>query len=109
MGSHLGTDLIPRRSESRVAKRILVRLSYPEKGESEIAPTVDISCHGVRVVSRRFWPPNLRVSVQSISGQLYSRARVAHCQLLTNDSYATGLELFRPTEVWTKFSKVSTT
>lgn len=104
-GQPLGTDFLPPRSESRVAKRILVRLSYPEKGEFEIAPTVDISCHGARVVSRRFWPPNLRVSVQSISGHLYSRARVAHCQLLTNGSYATGLELFRPSKVWTKFSK----
>lgn len=83
-----------------------MRLSYPENREFEIAPTVDVSCHGARVVSRRFWQPNLRLSVQSIRGNLYSRARVAHCQPLANGSFVIGLELFHPSEEWTKFSKI---
>jgi hypothetical protein len=95
----------PRRAESRIPKRMLVRLSYPEDGISEIAPTVDISCHGARLVSKRFWQPNIRLSVHSISGDLYSRARVVHCQSLANASWGIGLELFHPSGDWTKFSK----
>jgi hypothetical protein len=95
----------PRRTENRIPKRMLVRLSYPEKGESEIAPTVDISCHGARVISKGFWQPNIRLSVHSISGDLYSRARVVHCQSLANASWVIGLELFQPSGDWTKFSK----
>jgi len=81
-----------------------VRLSYPENGESQIAPTVDISCHGARVISKRFWQPNIRLSVHSICGDLYSRARVVYCQSLANASYVLGLELFHPSWDWTKFS-----
>lgn len=95
----------PRRTESRIPKRMLVRLSYPENGQSEIAPTVDISCHGVRVISKRFWQPNIRLSVHSISGDLYSRARVVHCQSLANASWVIGLELFCPSGDWTNVSK----
>ena len=82
-----------------------MRLSHPENGQSEIAPTVDISCHGARVISKRFWQPNIRLSVHSISGELYSRARVVHCQSLENDSWVIGLELFRPSKDWTTFGK----
>lgn len=82
-----------------------MRLSYPENGEFEIAPTVDISGHGARVVSRTLWQPNIRLSVQSISGDLYSRARVVHCKALANASYMIGLELFHPSEDWAKLTE----
>jgi len=95
----------PQRTESRIPKRMLVRLSYPENGTSEIAPTVDISCHGACVISKTFWSPNLRLSVHSISGDLYSRARVVHCQSLANASWVMGLELFQPSGDWAEFSK----
>ena len=95
----------PRRTEIRIPKRMLVRLSYPENGKSEIAPTVDISCHGACVISKSFWQPYVRLSVQAICGDLYSRARVVYCQSLGNASYVIGLELFQPSGDWTKFSK----
>lgn len=103
--SPLASETPPCRTESRIPKRILVRLSYPENGEFEIAPTVDISGHGARVVSKRLWQPNIRLSVQSISGDLYSRARVVHCKALANNSYVIGLEMFHPSGDWTKLTE----
>lgn len=93
-------DAVPR-IERRFAKRMIVRLSYPEADQSEIARTVNVSLHGVQVVCRRFWHTNLRLSVESINRDFYSRARVAYCQPLTNGSYSVGLELFVPSDEWT--------
>lgn len=100
----------PRRAESRIPKRMRVRLWDPKSRRFEITPTVDISCHGARVVSKRFWQPNERLLVQSIRGSLYSRARVAHYRSLPHDSYLIGLHLHHPTEDWTtsgNFQKLS--
>lgn len=91
----------PLRTESRIPKRILVRLSNPERGRLEITHTVDISGHGAQVVSRRFCRPSEQLLLQSIRGSLYSRARVAHYRSLTQDSYLVGLHLYDPTQDWT--------
>lgn len=87
-----------------------MRLTNPEKGRLEITPTVDISCHGAQVVSRRFCQPSEQLLVQSIRGSLYSRARVAHYRSLTDDSCLLGLHLYDPTQYWTtsdSFQKLS--
>jgi hypothetical protein len=89
------------RAESRIPMRMFVKLSNPENGEFELTSTVDISCHGARVVSRNFRETDQRVLIRSIRGNLYSHARVVHCRSLTKDSYAVGLELFHPTGDWT--------
>ena len=88
------------RAESRIPKRILVRLWNLENDGFEITPTVDISSHGAQVVSRLVWQPNEQLLVQSIGGNLYSRARVAHYRSLTYDSYMVGLHLHHPTRDW---------
>ena len=88
------------RAESRIPKRILVRLWNLENDGFEITPTVDISSHGAQVVSRLVWQPNEQLLVQSIRGNLYSRARVAHYRSLTYDSYMVGLHLHHPTQDW---------
>jgi hypothetical protein len=96
----------PTRTENRIPKRVFVRLSHPENGESEITPTADIGGHGVRVISERFWQPDIRLSVQSVHGDLYSRARVVHCRPLANaSSWVIGLELFHPSEDWINLSQ----
>jgi hypothetical protein len=81
--------------------RVLVKLSIPGSGKFEITPTVNISSHGTRVVTRSLWKTNEHLLVRSIRGNLYSRARVAYCQSLTDDSYAVGLQLYHPTKDWT--------
>ena len=88
------------RAESRIPKRILVRLWNLENDGFEITPTVDISSHGAQVVSRLVWQPNEQLLVQSVRGNLYSRARVAHYRSLTYDSYMVGLHLHHPTQDW---------
>ena len=91
------------RQESRIPMRMFVKLSIPERGKFELAHTVDISCHGTRVASKSFWKPNEQLLVQSISGSLTSRARVAHCQPVADGTYTVGLELYYPTGGWTAF------
>lgn len=88
------------RAETRIAKRMLVRLWNLEHAGLEITPTIDISWHGAQVVSKRFRQPNDQLLVRSIRGSLYSRARVAHYRSLTKDSYMVGLHLYRPTRDW---------
>lgn len=84
-----------------------MKLSIPESGRFEMAYTVDTSCHGARVASRSFWEPNEHLLIQSIRGSLYSRARVAHSQCLSDGSYVVGLELYYPLGDWTAFSESS--
>jgi hypothetical protein len=102
-----GTQLIGRK-EQRVALKMFVKLSSPGSLASEIAPTIDISCHGARVVTRRSWRPDEQISVRSIRGNLYSRARVVHCQPHKGDSYVIGIQMYYPTGDWTA-SEVSRT
>lgn len=97
----------PPRAERRIPKRMPVKLFHREKSHFEITHTVDISAHGARVVSKRPWEPNLELSFLSISGKLYSSARVAHCESRADGSYAVGLELFRPSADWAEVSKYS--
>lgn len=94
-----------RRAENRTVIRMFVKLSNPDNGKFEITPTIDVSRHGARVVTKRQWEPNQDLIVQTIRGNLYSRARAVHCQPLTGDSYALGLELYSPLGEWTKSSK----
>lgn len=94
-----------RREENRTLIRMFVKLSNPENGKFEIAPTIDVSRHGARVVTKSLWKPNQALIVQTIRGNLYSRARAVHCEPLTGDSYALGLELYSPLGEWTKSPK----
>ena len=96
---------LPPRRECRIPKRMLVKLFDPEKSNFEITRTVDVSGHGTRVLSKRSWEPNRQLSLLSISGKLYSSARVAHCQSRADGSYAVGLELFRPSADWAEVNK----
>ena len=89
-----------RRKEVRVSVKMFVNLWSSEQPSSELAPTLDISCHGARVVSKRSWQPNQQVSVRSIRGNIYSRARIVHCQPHTDNSFVIGIEMYFPTGDW---------
>jgi len=95
-----GTQITDRK-EQRVALKMFVKLSSPDSPSSEIAATLDISCHGARVVTHRKWRPDEQVSVRSIRGNLYSRARVVHCQPHNDHSYVIGIQMYYPTGDWT--------
>ncbi len=89
-----------RRAETRIPLRMFVKLSNPDTGKFEIATTIDVSSHGARVVTKNVWHANQAVLVRSIRGNLHSRARVAHCERYTDDSYTLGLELYSATGDW---------
>lgn len=95
-----------RRAENRTIIKMFVRLSNPENGKFEVTSTIDVSRHGARVVTKSLWQPNQDLLVQTIRGNLYSRARAVHCQPLTDGSYALGLELYSPLGEWTKSPKL---
>ncbi|HET7106897.1 MAG TPA: PilZ domain-containing protein [Candidatus Acidoferrum sp.] len=89
------------RKEQRVALKMFVTLSSPGNVSSEIAPTLDISCHGARVVTRKSWQPDEQISVRSIRGNLYSRARIVHCHPYKDNSFVIGIQMYYPTGDWT--------
>ena len=95
-----------RRAESRISFKMFVKLSDPATGRFEITSTIDVSCHGARVVSKNLWEPNHDLFLQPIRGSLPSRGRVAHCATRQDGSYELGLELYPPTDDWTRSGKL---
>jgi hypothetical protein len=88
------------RKEIRVPLKMFVNLSSSDNPSFEIAPTIDVSCHGARVLSRTSWQQNQQLSVRSIRGTLNSHARVAHCQPYTDNRFMIGIEIYSPGD-WT--------
>lgn len=93
------------RSESRIPMRMFVKLYTPDGRSFELTPTIDVSCHGARVETRKRWEPEEQLLVRSIRGNLYSRARVAYCIRQAENMYAIGLELHFPSGDWTSQEK----
>ena len=99
-------DPLLRRAESRIPFKMFVKLSDPATGTFEITSTIDVSCHGARVVTKSLWRTNHDLCVQPIRGSLPSRGRVAHCETRRDGSYEVGLELYPSTEDWTRSGKL---
>ena len=95
-----------RRAESRIPFKMFVKLSDPRTGAFEITSTIDVSCHGARVLTKSLWHTNHDLCVQPIRGSLSSRGRVAHCETRRDGSYEIGLELYPSTEDWTRSGKL---
>jgi hypothetical protein len=91
-----------RRKEPRIPTKMFVNLSSLDDPTFEVTPTIDISSHGARVVTKKIWRPNQLLSVRSIRGNLYSHARVVYCQPYTDNSFVIGIETYYPTGDWTK-------
>jgi hypothetical protein len=89
-----------RRQELRIPMKMFVNLHSSDNPTFETAPTIDISIHGARIVTKRNWRPNQQLSVRSMRGDLYSRARVVHCQPCTDSSFVIGIELYYPSSDW---------
>ena len=95
-----------RRAENRISLKMFVKLSDPATGEFEITSTIDVSCHGARVVTKSPWEKDQDLFVQPIRGSLPSRGRVAHRETRRDGSYEIGLELYPPTDDWTLSGKL---
>lgn len=95
-----------RRAEARISFKMFVKLSDPATGAFEITSTINVSCHGARVATKSLWDANHDLVLQPIRGSLPSRGRVAHCETRQDGSYEIGLELYPPTNDWTKSGKL---
>jgi hypothetical protein len=84
--------------------RMFVKLSVRGSNAFELTPTINVSCHGARVETKKLWESGEQVWVRSIRGNLFSFARVAYCQPQPNGTYALGLDLQFPTGDWTRTS-----
>jgi hypothetical protein len=96
----LATVPTRRSDENRIPMRTFLRLSLPDNSSFEMAQTIDISRHGARVASKKFWQPNQHLMVRSLRGNLTTYARVAHCEHLSENSYCLGLEFYNPVGDW---------
>lgn len=91
-----------RRKEARFPVKMFVNLYNPDHPTFELAPTIDISCHGAQVMTKKIWQPNQLLSIRSIRGNLHSHARVAYCKPYTDNSFVVGIEVYCSTGDWTK-------
>lgn len=101
-------DTLVHRKEDRVPLKMFVNLSSSDDPSFELAPTIDISCHGARVLTRRSWQPNQQLSIRSIRGSVKSFGRVAHCQSYTDNRFVIGIEIFSLGD-WTARDMTKTT
>lgn len=95
-----------RRAENRISVKVFVKLSDPLTGAFEITSTIDVSCHGARVVTKNLWETNHDLLVQPIRGSLPSPGRVVHCETRKDGSYEIGLELHPAMDDWTRSGKL---
>ena len=81
------------RMEARIPTRVGLELSgLDETLTHEMTFTENVSRHGVRVVTKRHWSPNDTVLVKLPQESRPSRARIAYCQPLKGNEFATGMQ-----------------
>jgi hypothetical protein len=59
----------------------------------ESAMTENVSSHGMRVRTVRFWKPGTQALIKSPIRELWAGARIVYCHSVSHDSFALGLEL----------------
>jgi len=92
----------PQRAEHRIPMRMFVKLSDRDTGVFELTPTINVSCHGARVETKKYWEAGQHLWVRSIRGNLFSLARVAYCAPDASKGYVMGLDFQNPTGDWTR-------
>lgn len=89
------------RAEKRVPIEVAVRISESgEASEQEETFTENVSARGARVLTRRRWRTNERLTLASPAGHFRATARVAYCQPLRGEGFAIGLEFLEPAGRW---------
>ncbi|HEX4001236.1 MAG TPA: PilZ domain-containing protein [Candidatus Acidoferrales bacterium] len=103
MALGLGTPknfTVPRR-EPRMPMEIGVHISgHAAIPGTETTFTENVSLRGLRVLSARRWKINDRLTITTPAGSFHSMARVAYCQIVSESSFAVGLELLDPSGTW---------
>ena len=80
------------RVERRIPADIPLELSEPDEPFVEKAPAENVSRHGARVLTKTRWQRNERVLVSLPQEVERSRARIAYCDPLPEQSFAVGLQ-----------------
>lgn len=68
-------------------------------GVAETVAVQNVSPHGVRVLTRKFYEPGERVVLDSRDGRRLARGRVVYTYAYGR-RYAVGLELYLPAGAW---------
>ena len=89
------------RKEKRNPEKLQVLLSrMAEPSLTEAASTDNVSSHGMRVRTYQPWKRDTHVIVQSSDYELWGRAKVVYCQMLSANRFAFGLEFVARTGAW---------
>jgi hypothetical protein len=89
------------RKETRSPEKLQVLISKAtDLLRIEPASTENVSLHGMRVLTERFWKRDTHLIVKSFDNELWGRGRVVYCQSLSNKTFAVGLELHARTGDW---------
>lgn len=81
--------------------QMFVSLHGQDDPNFEFARTIDISCHGARVATKKIWAPNQQLSIRSMRCNLRSFGRVAYCQPYKDNLFVIGIQTYA-TGDWTK-------
>ena len=89
------------RRERRRPQTFRVLLSHGQRRSlTEPGSTENVSPHGLRVRTERFWEPGTMLIVQSFGNELWARARIVYCQTLPTNTFAIGMEILARTGGW---------
>jgi PilZ domain-containing protein len=67
------------RKEARIPVKMFVNLYDRDNPTFELARTIDISCHGARVLTKKIWQPDQPLSVRSIRGETIPLSLGSRC------------------------------
>ena len=82
------------RMEKRLPIAIVVHLTPSQERSvdgAELTYTDNVSAHGARVVSRRFWQTGEVAQVTSLKDEITIHGKVIYCQKLPGERYCVGL------------------
>jgi hypothetical protein len=84
-------------SDGRIEKRAIVKVpvhivSLENAFIAETTTTVNISRHGVRVLTSRRWHAGEQLGLTLLSGEVQRQGRVIYCYPLTDGQFCVGLE-----------------
>jgi hypothetical protein len=93
------------RLEKRLPSSVLVYLALLEDPRTpERTLTENVSPHGARVISRRYWRPGEEPLITPLTGELPRVGRVIYCLPKTRDSFCLGVEFPDRTVKWGELS-----
>jgi hypothetical protein len=81
------------RSEKRTPVQLAIVLSGAHKKPfSEKGITENVSSHGLRVITKSMWQPEVRVRVSFAGEDIDEQARVVYCQRMPKRKFAVGIQ-----------------